>query len=75
MPESCTEVYVHFVWATWDRLPLIAPDLEARIYACIGAKCRALGCELVAIGGTEDHVQVLVRLHSAVSVAVMAKEM
>jgi len=40
MPNSHTEVYVHFVWATWDRKPLITPDIEPRLYNCIRARCR-----------------------------------
>jgi REP element-mobilizing transposase RayT len=75
MPKSCTFVYVHFVWATWDRLPYIAPSLEPSIYACIASKCQELKSELLAIGGTQDHVHVLVRLHSTVAVAELAKGM
>jgi len=40
----------------WDRLPLITPRIEARLYAAITAKCKELKCELIAIGGIEDHV-------------------
>lgn len=75
MPKSCTLVYIHFVWATWDRLPLVTSDLEPSIYACIASKCQELKSELLGIGGTQDHVHVLVRLHSTVSVAELAKGM
>jgi REP element-mobilizing transposase RayT len=75
MPTSCTHVYVHFVWATWNKAPLITPDLEPRIYACIAAKCDELVCQLIDIGGTEDHVHCLVRLHATISVAGLAKHM
>jgi REP-associated tyrosine transposase len=75
MPTSCTHVYVHFVWATWNKAPLIVPELEARIYACIATKCEELKCQLLVIGGTEDHVHALVRVHSTVAVADLAKGM
>jgi REP-associated tyrosine transposase len=75
MATSCNHVYVHFVWATWDRVPLITPEREAAIYACVASKCREFRCKLVEIGGTEDPVHALVRLHSMISVAQMAKEM
>jgi putative transposase len=75
MPDSCTHVYVHFVWATWNRLPVITSELETAIYACIASNCRELKCEVRAIGGTADHVHSLVRFHSAVSVALLAQGM
>jgi putative transposase len=75
MPESCTHLYVHFVWATWDRLPLITPELEPQVYASIAKKCQELRCELRAIGGVENHVHTLIRLHATVSAAELAKGM
>jgi putative transposase len=75
MADSCTHVYVHYVWRTWDSRPLISVELEKAIYLCIARKCEELRCSLVEIGGTEDHVHVLVRLHSLVSVADLAHGM
>ena len=28
MRDNFTQLYIHFVWATWDRLPLITPDIQ-----------------------------------------------
>ncbi|MDQ3815077.1 MAG: IS200/IS605 family transposase [Armatimonadota bacterium] len=75
MPDSCTHLYVHFIWATWNRTPLLVSTLREPIYACISDKCYELRCQLIEIGGIEDHVHVLVRLHSTVAVAVLAKGM
>jgi hypothetical protein len=33
--ENFTQLYIHCVWATWDRLPLITPDIQQVIYAAI----------------------------------------
>src|SRR5687767_5686962 len=74
MRAPYTQLYVHCVWATWDRLPLITPQIEARLYACIAAKCRDLKCEVLAIGGDMDHVHVLVELPSVLSIAILMKE-
>ena len=65
-------MYVHFVWTTWDREPLITPLVEPRIYSAIAAKCHELGCQPIEIGGVEDHVHVLVRLSATVSIAQLA---
>jgi len=68
-----TELYVHIVWATWDRLPLVTEALEPRIYAVIAAKCHEFECTPLAIGGVEEHVHLLARLHAPVSVSKLVK--
>lgn len=73
MRAPFTQLYLHCVWATWDRLPLLTPELEQPVYAAILAKCKELKCEPVAIGGMPDHVHLLVRLHPTVAVADLVK--
>lgn len=74
MRTPYTQLYLHMIWATWDRLLLITPDIESQIYAAIATKCRELDCEPIAIGGMEDHVHLLTRFHTTVTVATLAKE-
>ena len=74
MRAPYTQLYLHLIWATWDRLPLLTEDIEAQVYAAIASKCRALKCEPLAINGTDDHVHLLVRLHPTISVARLAQE-
>ena len=66
---SYTQLYVHCVWATWDRLPLITTEAETQLYAVIAAKCYELGCTPLAIGGIDDHIHLLVRFSPKISVA------
>jgi REP element-mobilizing transposase RayT len=73
MRAPYTQLYLHLVWATWDRLPLITGAIQPRLYAAVAAKCYELRCEPLAIGGIEDHVHLLVRLHRTVAVAALAK--
>ncbi|MEO1373162.1 MAG: IS200/IS605 family transposase [Cyanobacteria bacterium J06635_10] len=56
MPRNFTQLYLHSVWATWDRLPLVTPDIQDIIYAAIAKQCRDLGCTVIAIGGIANHV-------------------
>ena len=74
MRAPFTQLYLHCVWATWDRLPLVTPKIEQVVYASILDKCRELKCEALAIGGMPDHVHLLVRLHTTVAVADLLKE-
>ena len=74
MRNPFTQIYVHYVWATWDRLPTLGPDIEGPIYAAILHKIDELQCFPVTIGGDYDHVHLLVRLCPAVSVAQLVGE-
>jgi putative transposase len=73
MPRSCTHMYVHLVWATYNREPLITGECESVVYDCIRQKCRELRCFALAIGGIEDHVHLLIRFRSATSIAHLVK--
>jgi putative transposase len=69
-----SELYLHLVWATWDRLPLLTPELQPVVYDCIQAECKRLRVEAIAIGGIEDHVHLLVRIPTTISVAELVKQ-
>jgi putative transposase len=73
MRDALVQIYLHFVWGTWDRLPLIT-DKENQIYKAILVKCKSLSSTVIAIGGMPDHVHLLVRFPSTVSVADFVKE-
>ena len=75
MHRPMCKLYVHIVWATWDRLPLIDGRIETPIYAAIAAKCREMRCTPVAIGGSDDHVHVLAHLAPTVAVSKLVQEM
>ena len=62
-------VYIHFVWSTWDRLPLIAEEIERPLHRFIWGVCKDNGCEPIAIGGMADHVHLLVGMASTVTIA------
>jgi len=74
MRAPFTQLYLHCVWTTWDRLPLITPEYERPIYAMILNKCQELKCHVLALGGTSDHVHLLFRLPATISVADLMKE-
>jgi len=74
MREPFTHLYVHLVWATWDRLPLIQPAVEKRLYGAMIKKCREFKCIPIRVGGVEDHTHLLVRLHPTTAVAKLVQE-
>ena len=68
------ELYVHLVWGTFRRRPLISADLEADLFRVVTAKSLELHCVPCAIGGTEDHLHLLTRLHPSTPVARLVAE-
>ena len=35
MRQPYTQLYLHLVWATWDRVPLIEPAVRQAVHGCI----------------------------------------
>jgi putative transposase len=61
MPSTWTQNFYHTAFSTKDRLELIGPDLESRLYPFIGGILRERGCSLLAVSGMPDHVHLLIR--------------
>lgn len=74
MRRNKLEVYVHFVWATWDRLPLVTPEIERDVYRYISTVSEDDKCDALAIGGMPDHVHLLVKLSNTISMAQLMKD-
>lgn len=74
MGHSRAEVYLHFVWATQGRNPLIAGPLEDALHRVMAAEAQRLGCRVLATGGMPDHVHLLVSLPTNVSIARLVQQ-
>lgn len=74
MRAPITQLYIHLVWSTWDRAPLITQQVQPRLYAIMLQKCKEMKCNPIALGGIDNHVHLLVRLHPAVAIADLVKE-
>ncbi len=73
MRDSFTLLYVHIVWATWDRLPLLTDAVKDLAYACIQRECREQKATVIALGGVEDHVHLLLRIPATEGIAALVK--
>ena len=58
---SMHRLWVHLVWLTRDREPLLTPTTDGVLAARIEAACTAIGCRAVAVGCASDHVHALVQ--------------
>jgi len=66
-------LYLHLVWATWDRNPLILPQYEKAIYRCIVNQVKKQGCDVIAINGVSDHIHLLIKYSSTATIAKIVK--
>ena len=74
MPQSLSAAYMHIVFSTKNRLPLIIPELRSTLWMYLGGVCRGLHCMPVQIGGTSDHVHILSLLARDIAIqALIAK--
>jgi REP element-mobilizing transposase RayT len=74
MPQSYTCLRYHVVFSTKGRLPLIAADLQSRLFEYIGGVLHSSKSILLAAGGMPDHVHLLVGLSQELAVATALRE-
>ena len=74
MRQAKAEIYLHMVWGTWQRQPLVTEDIERALYRCIEKEVKRLKCVVLAIGGVPDHVHLVVRMHTTVSASGLAQQ-
>ena len=75
MARRRCEVYVHLVWTTWQRLPLLRDGVREAALDAVAAKCQHLGAHPLAVGGMPDHVHVAARIAPTVSVSTLCGQM
>ena len=61
MARTYSQLLLHFVFSTKQRMPWIAPDVAERLYPYMGGIVRAEKGVLYDIGGVEDHVHMYLR--------------
>ena len=69
MPHSYISSLFHYVFSTKQRREFITPDLKERLYPFMGGIARENGMKALAIGGTKDHVHILLSVPPTLAVA------
>ena len=75
MAHTYASNFIHCIFSTKERKPLIAADRKADLYAYIGGIARSEGFSLVAAGGTADHVHLLFILPATQSLAATVQKL
>ena len=69
MAHSYVCSYFHCVFSTKERRKLITPDLELRLWPFLGGIARNHDMKALAIGGTEDHIHLLLSSPATLAIA------
>lgn len=69
MPHSFNKIWIHAIWATKERQPLIEPHAEKKIHDILREELREAGCPVRIVNGMADHVHLLFLLNPQKSIA------
>jgi REP element-mobilizing transposase RayT len=69
MAHTYASNFIHCIFSTKDRRALIPPARTIELYAYHGAIARSEGFDLIAAGGTADHVHLLITLPATCALA------
>jgi REP-associated tyrosine transposase len=67
--HSFTRIHVHFVFSTKDRRDTIAREWQPRLWAYIAGICKNHEMICLAVGGTRNHVHILLHLPPKLALA------
>ena len=74
MSQSLSKLYVHIVFSTKHREPLLLSPLRGQMHAYLAVVLKNQDSPAVKVGGTSDHVHALFRLSKNCSLAKIVEE-
>lgn len=69
MAQSLAKVYLHAVFSTKNREPVLTDAWRDELFAVLGGTANNLGCQSLIVGGVADHVHMLFQLGRTISIA------
>lgn len=75
MGQSLVKNYVHIVFSTKYRKPLIQAEIEDELYSYLGGICNKLECHVIKVGGYTDHIHILCMLSKKITLMKLMEEL
>jgi REP element-mobilizing transposase RayT len=69
MPQSLSKVYLHAIFSTKNREPVLADAWREELFCVHGGAASNLGCQSLAVGGVADHAHMLFQLGRTITIA------
>ena len=67
MGQSLVKNFVHIVFSTKNREPLITPEYEKELHKYLAGLCKELDCFPIEVGGYTDHIHILCNLSKKIA--------
>ena len=74
MGQSLVKYYIHIIFSTKQRVPLIHPPVEIELYSYLGGICKEMECFPIKIGGHTDHIHILCLLSKKIALMDLLEE-
>ncbi|MFN3151928.1 IS200/IS605 family transposase [Bremerella sp.] len=74
MPQSFARVYVHLIFSTKNRERTIKPEWAPRLNEYLVGILRQRKCELLAAGGVEDHIHLLISMSREIAISDLVRD-
>jgi len=77
MAQSFCQIYVHAIFSTKNREPLLNDNIRERVQAYLSTITRDMDCPYVVVGGTEDHAHILMdvgKKHTPIDILAKVKK-
>jgi REP element-mobilizing transposase RayT len=75
MGQSLVKNYLHIVFSTKNRKPLIDENIENELYSYLAGICNKLECYPIKVGGYTNHVHVLCNLSKKMALVKLMEEL
>jgi len=75
MSSTYLALYYHLVFSTNNREPSIGSEWRSRLHEYLGGTVNRLGGQSLGVGGTNDHVHLLVELKATHGLADFVREL
>src|SRR5687767_14762675 len=69
MSQSLAKVYVHAIFSTKNREPLLVDAWREELFCVMGGTANKLGCQSLIVGGMPGHVHLLFQLGRTITIA------
>ena len=74
MGQSLVKNYIHIVFSTKNREPLIKSPVESELHTYIGGVCNKLECHVQKVGGYNDHIHIFCMLSKKIALIKLLEE-
>lgn len=74
MSHSFNKIWIHSVWSTKERIPIIKTDFENMIFPFVSNQLKELGCPVRIVNGMPDHIHCLFLMNPQKTIAEIVKQ-